>query len=779
MSVLLKDQWVYVFGPFVLDPARRVLARGDAPLSLSTKAFDLLLYLLENPDRVVGKDELFETIWPGKIVEESNLSQTVFTLRKTLGAIESGESVVVTAQGRGYRIGVPVSTRVRGARTEESQKLPRLQELDAANAPESTPLASRSRRSRWLAATAVLAVAIVAGGAIAIIYRARQTPRAEAQHFIVLADFDNTTGDAEFDGVMNRVLEIDLNQSPFVSLLSERKTQETLQQMGRDKDAKVTASVAQDVCERTASQAIVSGALAAVGSRYVVTLRAVDCSTGDSVAQAKADVATKEAVVESLDELTARIRTGIGESHASIRQFSVPIAQATTPSFEALKSFSLGLQARAKGDDQGALAFHKKAVELDPSFAMAYVELGTINRSLHEQQIGNDYLKKAYELRGRVSEHEKIRLSALYQLSQDDTAGMIQSYQQWTQIYPNDWPPWANLTNLFTDSARYSEAIAAGKHALKLMPDHGGVYFVLARAYSRSNDFANAKATCALAVAKGLDGSDIHNLLYEIAFAENDAATMAAQVAKETGQSSEYLMLSSQGSAAAAAGRIRDARTFYDRAVDQAQKAGAESAAEVAGFRLAEMDAAVNTGDLIEARKIAAETPGLEGNEFAPLVVAKTGDSEHAAALLDKLLKRNPREATIVEDDAPVTRAEIDLQEGRPQQAIAELRPALGYELRNFELPTVLAQAYLDANLPDAAAAEYRQIIAHHGVDGLSILYPLAYLGLARAEAKLGNTSASQTAYERFFGLWLNADPNLPILKRARQEYAALLREAT
>ncbi len=774
MSVLLKDQWVYVFGPFTLDPARRVLVRGQTPLPLSTKAFDVLLYLLENPDRVVGKDELFNAIWPGKVVEESNLSQTVFTLRKTLGPGESGESVIVTSPGRGYRIDVPVQTVVRGARAEEPAALPLLQQLDAANAPESTVPPVRGNRGRIVLVAAVVVATAMVAGVIAMTSMTRQPSRADTSRVMVLADFDNATGDAEFDDVMNRVLDIDLSQSPFVSLLSERKKQETLQQMGRDKNTKMTASLAQEVCERNGAQATVGGTLAAIGSRFVVMLRAFDCGTGDTIVQAKADVATKEAVVESLDELTERIRAGIGESHASIQQFSVPIAQATTPSFAALKSFSLGLQARAKGDDQGALAFHRKAVELDPSFAMAYVELGTINRSLHEQQIGNDFLKKAYELRDRVSEHEKMRLSALYQLSQDDTAGMIQSYKQWAQTYPNDWTPWANLTNLYTDSARYTEAITAGRQALKLMPDHGGVYFVLARAYSRSNDFFNAKAICAQAVAKGLDGSDIHNLLYEIAYAEGDAAAMGAQVAKEGGQPSQYLMMSSQASAAAASGKIREARALYERAVEAVRKIEPDSAAEVAGFRLAEIDSAINAGDLVEGRRIAADTPGLEGNEFAPLVIAKAGDVERATALLDELLRRNPRELTIVEDDIPVTRAEIDLQKGRNQEAIDELRPSLNYEFRNLELPSVLAQAYLDARLPNAAAAEYRQIISHHGVDGLSILYPLAYLGLARAEAQLGNKSTSRTQYERFFDLWKNADTNLPVLLKARQEYAAL-----
>lgn len=797
MSVSARDQWVYVFGPFVLDPARRVLTRAGTPLSLSPKSFDLLFYLVENPDRVLDKDELFNAIWPDRVVEESNLSQTIFTLRKTLGVSAGNESVIATSPGRGYRIAMPVRVVARDSQTNAAESTKSLGNLVAANAPEltaedapggrqtaaavdskvksiATTLPSQWRGARfWLLGIAAVLVLLVGGIALKKL-RPRSSSAAAQPNIVVLADFDNATGDSAFDGVLGRVLEIDFNQSPFLTILPQRKAQETLQQMGHQKEDKLAGSVAQEVCERNQAQAVVSGALAAVGKRYLVTLSASDCGTGNILAEGKAEVSSKEDVLQSLDELTARIRNGVGESRASIQKFGVPIAQATTSSFEALKAYSLGLQARAKGDNQAALAFHKHATELDPSFAMAFIELGAIHRSLHEHQIGNAYLKKAYELRDRVSEHEKIRIAALYQLSLDNTKGMIQSYKIWTQTYPQDWPPWANLANLYTDMGEYPEAIEAGKQALRLMPEHGGPYFVLARAYSRATQFDQAKTICAQATAKGLDGSDIHGLLYEIAFAEGDTAAMAKQVAKETGQPTENLMLTNEGFAAGTSGKKKEARALFERAIAEAQQDGSDSSAVVGGFFVDEMDTLINSGSKEEARQVAAKATGLEGNEFAPMVLAKTGDIERAEALADALAKLNPADTTINADDIPTTRAAIDLQKGLPTDAIADLQPALPYELRNFEVPSLLGQAYLNAKMPDRAATEYRKILANHGVDGLSILYPLAYLGLARADAQMSNNAASRSEYEQFFAAWKDADPDLPVLKQARQEYSEL-----
>ena len=794
MSVLLKDQWVYVFGPFVLDPARRRLTRAGQPLSLPPKSFDLLFYLVENPDRVLDKDELFNAIWPGRVVEESNLSQTIFTLRKILGVSDGNESVIATSPGRGYCIAMPVSVVARNTQAKATESLGN---LVAANSPELPtedlsgdpraaatadsnvkPVATAPRRQRpmtmaWL--VAIAAVVVLLAGGVAFQKRWSQTPEAAAPStVVVLADFDNATGDSAFDGVLGRVLEIDLNQSPFLSILPQRKAQETLQQMGHQKEDKLAGSVAQEVCERNQARAVVSGALAAVGNRYVVTLSATDCTAGNTLAEGKGEASSKEGVLQLLDELTAKIRTSIGESPTSVQRFGVPIAQATTTSFEALKAFSLGLSARAKGDDQAALAFHKHATELDASFAMAYIELGVIHRSLHEREQGNAYLKKAFELRDRVSEHEKVRIAALYQLSLDNTIGLIQSYKVWTKTYPQDWSPWANLANLYTDLAEYPEAIEAGKQALHLMPEHGGTYFVLARAYSRANQFDKAKAICAQAITKGLDGWEIHGLLYEIGFAEGDTTTMAAQVSKETGQPTKNLMLEHEGFAAAASGKKTEALALFQRAINETQQEDSDSSAVVGGFFVDEIDAAANTGAMEGAKQITSMATGLETNEFAPMVVAKAGDVDRAGALADALGKRYPTDITAIAMDIPATLAAIDLQKGLPLDAIAELQPALPYELRNFEVPSLLGQAYLEAKMPDRAAAEYRKILANHGVDGLSILYPLAYLGLARADAQMSNKPASRKEYEQFFAAWKDADPDLPVLTQARQEYSEL-----
>jgi DNA-binding winged helix-turn-helix (wHTH) protein/tetratricopeptide (TPR) repeat protein len=790
MSVSLKDQWVYVFGSFVLDPARRTLTRAGTPLSLSPKSFDLLFYLVENPDRVLSKDELLSAVWPGRVVEESNLSQTVFVLRKTLDAGAGNESVIATSAGRGYRVALPVRVVARTAQPTVSEPVASPSDMDAANAPElmdeavvlqhpnvssdssdstvtSIPRAHRRRNKLLLPLALVTVIMLVAGGR-------SQLPIVVEPHVVVLADFDNTTGDPVFDGVLGKVLEIDLNQSPFLTLFSQRKIQETLERMGRTKDEKVTPKIAQEVCERNHAQAVVNGAVAAVGARYVVTLSAIDCNSGNILAEGKADESSKEGVLQSLDALTAKIRKGVGESVASIQKFDVATTQATTSSFEALKAFSLGLQARAKGDNQTALAFHKHAVELDPSFAMAYVELGAIYTSLHEHDLARVNLKKAYELRNRVSEHEKMRIAAFYQVSLSDTKGIIQSYKMWTQTYPQDWPPWANLANCYTDIADYAQAIEAGKEALRLMPDHAGPYYVLARAYERANQFDQAKAIGARATAKGLDGADMHGLLYEIAFAEGDTATMAAQVAKEIGQPSESIMLDDEALAAATSGKKKEAITLFERAIALAQQDAPDSNAEVAGFFVDEIDSLTNLGAVDEAKKVAAAATALEGNEFAPMVLAKTGDIERAQSLADVLSKKTPADIVISEDDNSTTRAAIHLEKGMPKDAISDLDLAKPYELRNFEVPSLLAKAYLDAKMPELAAAEYRKILLNHGVDGLSIQYPLAHLGLARAEAQMNDKRESLSEYRQFLAAWKDGDPDVPALQQATREYAEL-----
>lgn len=796
MSVSLKDQWLYMFGPFVLDPARRTITRDGSPLSLAPKSFDLLFYFAENPDRVLSKDELLGAVWPGRIVEESNLSQTVFVLRKTLDAGAGTESVIATSAGRGYRLALTVRIVARTARATVPESIASPSEMPAANAPElrekmaadrhqeathdssdsavaSTSYARRLSRRLLLPLGLGAAIAMFAGDFLLKKFRLG-VPTAVDAHVVVIADVDNTTGDAAFDGVLGKVVEIDLNQSPFFTILSPRKAQETLERMGRSKNEKMTPKVAQEVCERNQAQAVVSGAVAMVDTRYLVTLSAIDCTSGNILAEGKADESTKEGILQSLDALTAKIRQGVGESSASIQKFDVATTQATTSSFDALKAFSLGQQARAKGDNQTALGFHKHAVELDPSFAMAYIELGTIYNSLHEHDLANANLKKAFDLKDRVSEHEKMRIAAFYQVSLDDTKGVIQSYKMWTQTYPQDWPPWANLANIYTDIGDYSQAIEAGKEALRHMPDHAGPYYVLARAYERANQIDEAKAIGARATAKGLDGADMHGLLYEIAFVEGDTATMAAQVAKEIGQPAESAMLNDEAFAAATSGKKKEALALFERAIALAKQNGSDSSAEVGVFFVDEIDSLVNFGAVAEAQKVATVATSLEGNEFAPMVLAKMGDISRAQILADGLNKKSPADTVINEDDIPTTQAAIHLEKGMPTDAISDLDLAKPYKLRNFEVLSLLGKAYLDAKMPTLAAAEYQTILINRGVDGLSILYPLAHLGLARADAQMNARAESLSEYRQFFAAWKDGDADIPVLLQATQEYTAL-----
>ncbi len=777
MSVLLKDQWVFAFGPFVLDPSRRVLTREGAALPLTKKAFDLLLYLVENPDRVVEKDELLGAVWPGRVVEESNLSQTVFTLRKTLGNSE-GENVIATSQGRGYRIDVPVRMVPRDvvARVPSAP----LNTLVAANSPESQLAASGSASkessasaSRRVGIYAPIGIFLIAIFAVGWVWRTRVDTAPPTTQSVVLADFDNATGNPEFDDVLGRILEIDLSQSPYLSVLPSKKIQETLQQIGRAKEEKLSGSVAQQVCERNQANAVIGGALAMLGSRYVITLIARNCVDGGAIVASKAEASSREAILQAIDDVTARIRTGIGETKSSVSKFGVPLAQATTPSFDALKAFSLGLQARAKGDDTAALTYYKRAIELDPNFAMAYIELGVIHRSRHEQEVGNAYLKQAYALRENVGAHEKMRIAALYELSVDDTLGMIQAYKSWTQLYPQDWQPWANLSNVYTDLGNYSDAIAAGKEAVGRKPDHGGTYFVLARAYTRASQFELAKQTCAKAVAKGLDGWDIRSLLFEIAFAEGDKAAMHSQMEKMSDDSDRALRLELEGFVYASMGKQRQARANFELALTLA-RTDDDSDSTVAQLLLDEIDAASKSGLQDDALQIAAQAQGVEQNEFAPIILAEAGDVERARTIADALAKRSPADLTAIAIDIPAMRAAIDLRENRPQQAIDDLQPALAYEWRNFEVPSLLARAYLDANMPQRAAEEYQKIIAHPGVDALSILLPLAHLGRARAESRLGDLATSRAEYARFFDMWSEADRDLPVLVSGKAEEAGI-----
>jgi len=769
----------FVFGRFRLDPVRRSLTRDGVPVALSSRVFDALRYLAENPGRVVEKDEMINAVWAGRYVEEANLSQTIFVLRKALKDAGEEDSLIATISGHGYRFTAPVRPDMQGPpATAGLTPLAGAAQIGMESTPDALsvrPGSNGNWRMDWRVVVGVSTVLIVAGLTVWALNR-RTVPQFASSSVVALADFQNLTNDPALGTVLGKVLEIDLAQSPFLPLMSPQQVTQTLRQMERPENAPLTPALAQEVCARNQGTAVLSGAVGTVGSRFLVTLEARDCVTGKSIAQDKAEADRKEDVPNVLDALTIHIREGLNDSSASVRKFDVPIAQATTSSFEALKAFSLGERSRANGDNAKALPQFKRAVELDPSFALAYSELGSAYFGLRETELGKANFQKAFDLRNRTSENEKLLIAATYYERVGNLAQAVRSYQLWAQTYPQNWLPWAHLSNVLTGMARYTESIAAGREALRLNPAHYGPYSVLARAYKRATRFAEAKAIGHLATAKKLDGWDMHGILYEIAFAEGDSTTMAEQVAKEKGKPTETWMLDYQAWAAATAGQLNKSRALFEKAIETAREQGPDSREEVANFIEDYIETLAIFGLNQEAIKLAATATGLEESEYAPFAFAMAGDFEKAAVLATALAKRHPDSTEINDSDLPLVWAIIGLGQGKPAVAIAALQPALPYEMRDFYTASLLGQAYLETNAPDKASTEFHEILSNRGVDGLSPQYPLAWLGLARVLRMQGRLGESRAAYEKLFAFWNDADTDLPILQTAHNEYARLPR---
>jgi eukaryotic-like serine/threonine-protein kinase len=784
----LKTEVMLRFDDCIIDPARRSFSCSQRPIPLSPKSFDLLAYLAANSGRVVTKDELLTALWPDSFVEEGNLTQHVFMLRKALASHRLGERIIVTVPGRGYQF---------AARVEVISPAPARQEISVLRATESIthvvieeeeddgaaaaappllpppPGGARRQSGRRMALAGVLALAAVASWAG---WRRFHRQAARDHCAIVLADFTNTTGDLTFDTTLKKALEIDLGQSPYMDVMSEQETVNTLQRMGRKADAAIAGDTAKEVCERSNRQALLTGSIASLGREYLLTLEATDCVSGKELAQAKAEAASKEKVLGALDSITDQVRQGLGESAKSVERFQVPIAQATTSSLEALKAYSIGeyLVGRAGKEETETLPLFQRAVELDPKFAMAYAAIATDYYNLSEYNLAMQYYQKAFDLSDQVGEKEKLYIRAHYYADDlKDIEQGIKEYQLWAETYPRDWGPWTNIANQYTQLGQYGPSITAGEQALKLDPARGIIYSVLARAYMRVNRYADAKSAGARDIAIGKDSYGLHATLFEIAFAEHDQAAMSREIAWGRGKPSEWYSLYIQACAAAALGRHKQSEELFQAAyqiaehenlaetadnvlIDQALvevRLGLPRAARATLSRVKKQDA--DTPDLAILRAELRDIPAT-----GRFLAAHSGKSEHGTLMNYVYLPR--------------IRATLALQHSRPLDAVAALEPAVPYELADYTVSAQLGAAYLQARQGEKAAAEYRKILANPGIDPISPLYPMAHLGLAHAYVLEGNQAAARSEYHAFLDAWKNADPDLPVLHAAKGELTQL-----
>ena len=638
------------------------------------------------------------------------------------------------------------------------------------------------RGIRWKVVVRVTAgfVVLAAGG----YFYFNRAPKLTDKDTIVLADFSNATGDPVFDGTLQQGLAIQLEQSPFLSIISDDQIKQTLQMMGQKPDAKLTPEIARELCQRTDSAAVLDGSIAQIGTHYLLTLKTANCANGKSLASTEAQASDKNDVLDALGKAAAEIRNKLGESLSTVEKFNTPIEQATTPSLDALQAFSLGRKTmNRKADFPAAVPFFQRAIGLDPSFAQAYATLGQNYANLGESSLAIENVKKAYELRTRVSEPEKLYIeSHYYEYVTGDLEKANQAYELWAQTYPRDWLPRNNMGFINWRLGRNDKSLDEFREAHSLNPESALIYVNVVRAYVSLNRFEEARATIVEAQTKALDSLFLRVALYRLAFLQNDSAEMAKQVEWARAQPGEADFLRLEGDTVAYSGQLGKARDFFRQAIAAAEHtAGKETAA---GYQAREAVREALFGNAAEAQQQAAVALDLStGGEVqygAALALALAGDSARARALADDLDKRLPENTLVQLNYLPTIHALLAANHNDFTKAIESLQVSTPYELgtpANFVsmYPVyVRGEAYLAAHQGTDAAVEFQKILDHRGIIVAEPIGVLAHLQIGRAYAMQGDTAKAKAAYQDFLTLWKEADPDIPVLIAAKAEYAKL-----
>jgi tetratricopeptide (TPR) repeat protein len=621
----------------------------------------------------------------------------------------------------------------------------------------------------------------VAGGLYLHFHRA---PVLTEKDSIVLSDFTNTAGDAVFDGTLRQALMVKFQESPFLNLLPDDQVRETLKLMSRSPNERVTKELAQEICQRVGAKAMVAGSIAQLGASYVLTLEASNCSSGAVLTATQSQAASKDQVLAALNQSAIELRSKLGESLPSIQKFNTPIEQATTSSLEALKAYSLARETQNIQGDPQAIPLQQRAIALDPQFAMAYLGLGICYFNLGETTLARENLQKAYALTNRVSERERLHITAQYY---EDGSGELDKAQQtflvWAQLYPRDFRAFLNLGVVDTQLGDCAGAATATRQSVVLNPRPIG-YSNLIGDYLCLERPDEAQAVYQEAVQRKFDNSFLRLQHYALAFAQHDAAAMKGEVDWGAGKPGvEDVFLAADADTAAYYGRLREAGQLSQRAVDSARRSQEPETA--AGWMATAALRHALFGDFSTARTQAAAALGIshgrDVDAAVALALALAGDTRGAQALVLNLDREYPLDTLVQRNYLPEIRAEIALRGGDPAKAVDLLQAATPYEMGTTVLPVLgflpayeRGRAYLQAHNGTAAAAEFQKLIDHPDALLNAPVIPAAKLGLARAYALVGDKDKSRTAYQDFLGLWKNADPEIPILVQAKAEYAKL-----
>jgi eukaryotic-like serine/threonine-protein kinase len=783
MSLISRE--FYRFDNFELQPSRRSLLRRGEKIALAPKTFEVLVCLVTHAGDVVLKEDLFKAVWPESFVEESNLTQHIFWIRK---ALADKADYVVTIPGRGYQFtapvvvvseedaraeaNAPVST---GLKFQHTTERTQIVFEEAATILVHRPSRRLGRRNAILLSTAAaLVVAVLVSW---FTWRRLHGPVPGDHHQVVLADFENTSGDPDFDRALKTLLVIDLNQSPFLIVAGGSDVRKVLKLMNRPPEADLTPAVAREVCERLNDQVVLAGTIARFGQKYLLTLTATDCSDGKDLIQTKQVAANRDDVIKAVDTMAADMRERLGEPLKSRHSSGQRLQMAHTFSLDALKAYSQALALHQKLKFKEAEPFYQRAIDLDPNFATAYDMLANCYNNMGEAELGNKAQAKAYELRDQADEPTRLRITAMYEYwKTGDRHQAVRNFQNWTTLYPNQPEAWDLLGEFQSSVGRMDLAIEAEKRGLVLAPNSTFISAELAYLEFLDGRIDDSKATIQAAFARGLDNSPLHETLFEIAYLQHDASALQQQMTWIHEKGGEDNWEHAQGDLDASQGKIHSAIAHWRRVADLQKDNGVESVLE-SFCNVPELEAEL--GNVKDARQhLEPYRPPMHlvGPCLSTLIVgaAEAGDLDLAQKKLHIMLDNGHQDSDVQEMFAPKGRAAIALAQGHPDQAIADMQPTSAYELTDWTIPDMRGRVLLAAGRGEMAQHEFQTIIDRPFISGVSPVVPMAHLSLARALEMQSNHDASRQEYETFFKLWKDADTDLPLLKQARLEYAKI-----
>jgi eukaryotic-like serine/threonine-protein kinase len=740
---------------------------GAATVRLPEQSFVILRMLLEHPGKVVSRNEIQQRLWPdGTVVEfEHSIGAAMNRLRQVLGDSAENPRFIETLPRRGFRW-------MGGADwVAESRPAP-------AVAPEESehPAAAENPKSRSILWWAIAGCAtLVLGSALVLHLHSRRTRHLTEKDTIVLADFTNNTGEPVFDDTLAQGLRVELEQSPFLNVLSEQKVGEQLKLMMRPPGEHVTPQLVRDLCQRTSSTAVVKGSISRVGTDYALGLYAFNCHTGEELDNEQVEVTSREQVLKALGDVSQKMRERFGESLATVEKFDTPLQQATTPSLLALKAYSLGVFKWGQGDPSDAIPLFQQAIELDPDFAMAYMQLGRSYNNLGQFGLSQEPIRKAYELRNRASEREKFDIvSGYHQFVSFDLQRTMENCELWEQSYPREFAPHRILGAQNAVLGRYELSAEEFSKARDLDPTQALPYAGLMEDYTALDRLADAEAVYRDAEARHLATGIVQAPFYVLSFLKGDAqgmTRMTAALSSEPGF--EITALQGEANTAAYFGKFRPARELIARmreiGLRKKDTAGVAHLLAEAAFR----EMLVGNSDV--AGKYAAEAARLGGEPATELMLVSQPGA--ATKMVDVVESQSPPDGYMYKVRIPLIRGAIELNRGNANRALELFAPSEPYEagwLDSYMPAYLRGQAYLLARRGPEAAAEFQKIIDHRGVVLNNEIGPVAHVGLARSYAIQGDRAKAKAAYLAFLTLWKDADPDIPILKQAKAEYAKL-----